>query len=115
MNEVASVLSRAAGKHISTAMKVEKLQLEIQLDEQYKYLRQVVADKVPMVFVGKLAKYNYHRDNLSVSTTGLVLYKGTRFVVPQKLREGLLKDLHVGHPGTLSMVLRAKESIWGPG
>ena len=78
-------------------------------------MRQVVADKVPMVFVGKLAKYNYHRDNLSVSTTGLVLYKGTRFVMPQKLREGLLKDLHVGHPGTLSMVLRAKESIWGPG
>ena len=39
MNEMASVLSMAAGKHISTAMTVEKLKLEIQLEEQYKYLR----------------------------------------------------------------------------
>ena len=68
-----------------------------------------------MDFVGELAKYNYHRDNVSVSTTGLVVYKGTRCVVPQKLRAGLLKALYVGHPGTLSMVLRAKESFWWPG
>ena len=102
MNEVASVLSMAAGKHISIAMTVDKLQSEIQLDEQYKYLRQVVADKVPMDFVDELAKYNYHRDNSSVSTKGLVMYKGTRFVVQQKLRAGLLKALHVGHPGAES-------------
>ena len=45
MCEVASILSMAVGRHISVAMTVEKLQLEIQLDGQYKYLRQVVADK----------------------------------------------------------------------
>ena len=49
---------------------------------------------------------------MSVSTTGLVMYKGTRFVLPQKLRAGLLKAYHVGDPGTRSMVLRAKESFW---
>ena len=73
MNEVASTISMAAGKHISIAMTVKKLQSKVQFDEQYKYVGQVVADKVPMVFVGRLAKYNYHRDHLSVSTTGLVL------------------------------------------
>ena len=43
------------------------------------------------------------------------MYKGSRFVVPKALRAGLLKVLHMGHPGVLSMVLRAMESFWWPG
>ena len=31
------------------------------------------------------------------------------------LRLGLLKSLHSGHPGVVSMLLRAKESFWWPG
>ena len=50
-----------------------------------------------------------------MSENGLLLYKATRFVVPNNLRPGLLKALHVGHPGMLSMVLRAKDSFWWPG
>ena len=30
------------------------------------------------------------------------------------LRAGLLRALHVGHPGVLGMVLRAKENFWWP-
>ena len=67
------------------------------------------------LYVGELAIYNYHRDNLTVSDSGLILYKGTRFVVPKVLRPGLLKSLHIGHQGVLSMVMRAKESFWWPG
>ena len=52
---------------------------------------------------------------MSVSDNGLLLYKATRFVVLMKLRAGLLKGLHMGHPGVLSMVLRAKDSFWWPG
>ena len=37
------------------------------------------------LYVGELAIYNYHRDNLTVSDSGLILYKGTRFVVPKVL------------------------------
>ena len=43
------------------------------------------------------------------------MYKGSRFLVPKALRAGLLKALHMGHPGVLSMVLRAQESFWWPG
>ena len=43
MNEVASVLSLTAGRNISFAMTIEKLQREIQLDDEYKYFRKVVA------------------------------------------------------------------------
>ena len=78
-------------------------------------MRQTLAGKEPTIYVGGLAKYNYHRDNLSVSEGELILYKGSRFLVPKTLRAGLLKALHMGHPGVLSMVLRAKESFWWPG
>ena len=109
------MLSLAAGRSISIALTVEKLQREIQCDDEYKYVRKIVAEKLPLVLAGDLAKYNYHRSNLSVSLSGLILYKGTRFPVPKKLRPGLLKALHVGHPGTLSMVLRANDSFCWPG
>ena len=74
-----------------------------------------MANKVTIIFVGELAKYNYPKDNLSVSVSGLLMYKGSRFVMPKTLRAGLLRALHMGHPGVLSMVLRAKESFWWPG
>ena len=57
----------------------------------------------------KLAVLNYHRDNLTVSKEGLVMFKGSRFLVPQVLRPGLLKALHSGYAGVGSMMERAKE------
>ena len=106
------MLSLAAGRSISIAMTVEKLQREIQCDDEYKYVRKIVAENLPLVFAGELAKYNYHRSDLSVSLSGLVLYNVTQFLVPKNLRPGLLKAMHIGHPGTLSMVLKAKDSLW---
>ena len=41
--------------------------------------------------------------------------KGSRFLVPDVLRPGLLKSLHTGHAGVMSMLLRAKECFWWPG
>ena len=35
--------------------------------------------------------------------------------MPKTLRAWLLKALHMGHPGVLSTVHRAKESFWWPG
>ena len=66
-------------------------------------------------FVDKLAVLNYHRDNLTVSKEGLVMFKGSRFLVPQVLRPGLLRALHSGHAGVRSMTARAKEGFWWPG
>ena len=82
MSEVASMLNISAGKHISVAMTVEKLRAEIRSDKLYKYLRQTLASKVQTVYVGELSKYNHHRDNLTVSDSGLILYKESRFLVP---------------------------------
>ena len=43
------------------------------------------------------------------------MYKGSRFLVPKVLRPGLLKSVHSGHAGVMSMLLRAKECFWWPG
>ena len=66
-------------------------------------------------YVGELAVYNYHRDNLTISPKGLIMYRGTRFLVPKVLGPGLLKALHSDHPGVVSMLSRAKESFGWPG
>ena len=71
-----------------------------------------MAERWPQVLNGEAAKFNYHWGDLSLSEKGLVLYKANRFVVPTNLRPGLLKALHVGHPGMLLMVPRAKDSFW---
>ena len=111
MCEVASMLCMAAGRHIYVAMTVDKLQMEIQSDGMYKSLRQTNACKFTTICMGELATFNYHKDNLSVNVSGLIMYKGTRFLVPKSERTGLLISLHMSHPGLLSMVLRAKESF----
>ena len=101
---------------MSVAMTVDKLRAEIQTDSVYKYLRLTIAGSIQLAkYVGELAVYNYHRDNLSLSPEGLIMYKGSRFLVPKVLRAGLLKALHCGHPGVVSMLLREKESFWWPG
>ena len=49
-----------------------------------------------------------------MSPDGLVMFKGSRFLVPEVLRPGLLKALHTGHAGVVSMITRAKEAFWWP-
>ena len=43
------------------------------------------------------------------------MLKGSRCLVPEALRLGLLKALHTGHAGVVSMITRAKKAFWWPG
>ena len=109
LSEVAAYLSISAGRKVSVAMTVDRLKEEIQSDESYKYVRQVIIGTVSISkFVEKLSVYNYHKDNLTVSREGLIMYKGSRFLVPETLRPGLLRALHSGHAGVVTMLTRAK-------
>ena len=56
-----------------------------------------------------------HIYNLTVSPEGLIMFKGSRFLVTDALRLGLLRALHIGHAGVGSMIARAKEAFWWPG
>ena len=114
--ETAAYLSISAGRRVSVAMTVNRLKEEIKSDVCYKYIRQVVDGTVNIAkFDGKLSVYNYHRYNLTVSPEGLSMFKGSRFLVPDALRPGLLRALHTGHAGVGSMIARAKEAFWWPG
>ena len=112
----AAYLSISAGRRVSVAMTVNRLQEEIKSDISYKYIRQIVDGTVNIAkFDGKLSVYNYHRFNLTVSPEGLIMFKGSRFLFPDALRPGLLRALHTGHAGVGSMKERAKEAFWWPG
>ena len=80
LTEIANYLSLSAGKRVSVAITTDKLKAEIQLDETYKYIRQVISGSVKIAkFEGDLAVYNYHRDRLTVTLDGLVMFKDRGF------------------------------------
>ena len=45
---------------------------------------------------------------------GLIL-KGMRIVIPDKMREDILKQIHEGHLGFNKCQMRAKETVYWPG
>ena len=53
------------------------------------------------------------RDELT--TEGDCLLWGSRVVVPTKLRDKVLKELHQGHPGIVKMKQVARSCVWWPG
>ena len=57
--------------------------------------------------------YNRYRDRLSV-LDGCLMYD-RRVVVPESLREEVLKGLHAAHQGVVSMSNRAQQAVFWPG
>jgi len=46
---------------------------------------------------------------------GKVIHRGTRIVIPSKLRPRVLSLAHEGHPGIVSMKQRLRSKVWWPG
>lgn len=59
-----------------------------------------------------LKAYHSRRYELSAER-GCVLW-GTRVIIPDKLRETVLKELHVGHQGIVKMKTLARKYVWWP-
>ncbi|KAI4880976.1 hypothetical protein NFI96_001098 [Prochilodus magdalenae] len=60
-----------------------------------------------------LGPYWPERENLSL--VGELLLRGQRIVVPQSMRQEVLRDLHSGHQGIVKCRARARQSVWWPG
>ena len=73
------------------------------------YTRHGWPDTVPE----SLKPFSHHRDELS--TEGDCLLWSTRVVIPSKLRDTVLKELHRGHPGVTRMKAIARSHLWWPG
>lgn len=50
-----------------------------------------------------------------LSAIGQLVLRGTRIVVPSKMRDRVLKLAHEGHPGIASMKQRLRSKVWWPG
>lgn len=61
----------------------------------------------------RYAAFRVRKEELSVQD-GVILW-GARVVIPNKGRERMLKELHVGHPGVSRMKALARSYIWYPG
>ena len=59
------------------------------------------------------APFDQRRDELSVESNCLLW--GTRVVIPEKLRPGVLELLHATHPGIVNMKALARMYFWWPG
>nr|XP_041633522.1 uncharacterized protein K02A2.6-like [Drosophila kikkawai] len=56
----------------------------------------------------------YYPFRLELSIVGNILLRGTRLVIPQKLREPVLDLAHEGHPGISAMKRRLRSKVWWP-
>ena len=67
----------------------------------------------PAKFSIALKPFSHHRNELSIEDDCLLW--GTRVIIPLKLREAVLKELHQGHPGVTRMKAIARSHFWWPG
>ena len=59
-----------------------------------------------------LAMFAVRREPCAI---GQLVLRGTRIVVPQNLREQVLKLAHEGHTGIVAMKQRLRSKVWWPG
>ncbi|UYV60823.1 K02A2.6-like [Cordylochernes scorpioides] len=102
---VADALSR------SPRMKVGTQELE---EELCAYVQQVVSFMPISDVRVKEIKESQDKDQDDFSVENGILLKGSRYVIPENIRKGLLQRIHEGHLGIVKCRERAKGSVWWP-
>ena len=95
---------------------IERLQKQSSIDNEYKLLKDTICNGFPTNHneVNPIVRpYCKIKDYLSVSDD-LVLY-GQRLIVPKKLRQEVLQQLHSSHQGIERTRRRARQSVYWPG
>ena len=95
---------------------LEEVKKETQLDEGLQELLHMLAEGWPAKknkVSNELKPYFDFKDTLSCQD-GIIL-KGSRILIPEKLRNTMKKKLHAAHLGYDSMMRRARDAIFWPG
>ena len=67
----------------------------------------------PNTISDSLKPFSHRKNELTIE--GEFLLWGTRVIIPSKLRETVLKELHQAHPGVTRMKATARSQLWWPG
>ena len=95
---------------------LHKIRLATQADNSLTILKHIIQHRWPKTVKEvpqEIQKYWTFHEELTIED-GLIL-KGMRIVIPEKMREGILKQIHEGHLGFNKCQMRAKETIYWPG
>jgi transposase InsO family protein len=57
----------------------------------------------------------FFNDRHLFSADSGLIFKGDRLVIPSNLRKDLMRQIHLGHPGTTGSIRRARELYYWPG
>ena len=82
---------------------------DVDLSQVWQYVQLGWPDVVPE----RLKPYPFRRDELTVQ--GNVLMWGIRVIVPNKLQDKVISELHREHPGVVRMKSTARSYVWWPG
>ena len=95
---------------------LHRIRLATQADDNLAILKHIIQQGWPKTIKEvpqEIQKYWTFCEELTIEE-GLIL-KGTQIVIPDKMREGILKQIHEGHLGLNKCQMRAKETVYWPG
>lgn len=107
---------RALHDNTSESLRLQDLRKHAQQDEEYQQLRNFVLHGFPThrsQLPDPCRRYWHIRQHLSLDDD-LIVY-GCRLLIPSKMRQLILSQLHESHQGTVRTKQRARLSVYWPG
>ena len=95
---------------------LHRIRLATQADDYLAILKHIIQQGWPKTVKEvpqEIQKYWTFHEELTIKD-GLIL-KGMHIVIPDKMREDILKQIHEGHLGLNKCQMRAKETVYWPG
>ena len=95
---------------------LHRTRLATQADDKLAILKHIIQHRWPKTVKEvpqEIQKYWTFHEELTIKDR--LILKGTRIVIPDKMREDILKQIHEGHLGFNKCQMRAKETVYWPG
>ena len=107
--ETILLMERLDNSLVSVAQVKSYTERDIVLSKVKKYVLQGWPENITSK---EITPYKQRKDELSVED-GCLLW-GTRVIIPYKLRQHVLQEIHEGHPGIVRMKCFARSYVWWP-
>ncbi|GAB0100137.1 uncharacterized protein DMENIID0001_161310 [Sergentomyia squamirostris] len=95
----------------SAAIDVTEIEMESKADDELTMVRECVENGT----WHKSEIKQYAPFGPEIGSIGDLLIRGTKVIIPRKLRSRMLNLAHEGHPGEIAMKQRLRDRVWWPG